>query len=109
MGKPSYTVSWGDLQRATAEYEVELRVVVRFEVRMTRAGRAEPYAECALLVRDGWEAGRELVRVRDGLPRSDTASPFGALLYLLHQAAQALESDPWLWPADRRREARGEE
>ncbi len=108
MAKPSYTVTWTDLQRCVAEYESDLRVVVVFAVHPTRGGRAEPYAECIIKARDGWDAGREICRVRDGLPRGDATAPWAALLYMLHSAVQAMESDPWSWPAERRSTARGD-
>ena len=110
MAKGDYALtSWADIQAWIADvvttYKVEAEVVIAFRPNRTDGA----YCEAVLYATDGLNPRRELVRTRQPFDLRKKSGHPGMVLYSLWQAINELDNNPWLWPYERRKQARGGE
>jgi len=90
------------------ELEMAYRIEILIELHSHHRHGRYSYWEIIFL-REGEGAARdELCRARQPLPTALSANPWNPLMFGLSSLMAELESNPWQWPSDRRKEARGE-
>lgn len=109
QGPASYTVTADDLQQVVSEHAAEWGATAYVVITLGMPSGPRAYAEVTL--REGLytPSGAELVRVRYPLDPKHAEKWPGALMYAVMDAYERLRNDPWRWPAERRRTARGGE
>jgi hypothetical protein len=102
------STSWQDISECVpawcAEYGVRLEATIVWQPNLSSGA----YVEVVLYSSMEVGRGAEVVRTRAPFPTRRGAGHAGAVLHAAFQAFQELETNPWLWPSDKRRAARGE-
>ena len=111
MSRNKYTpdISWEDVSTYVREHECSTgyRAVV-----LLLAGRGPggcSYVEVRLVQTDEPDTAPTSLVCRGEFPERAVARQMRCVLHVVAQAYEMLDRNPWLWTADRRRAARGDE
>lgn len=111
MGRPkpeATATTWQDLAECVGSWEAEYGVCAVVELSWRHNLSAGAFVEVVLYDARTVGRGVELVRMRGAFPARKMTGQAGAVLHVVFQAFQELDTNPWLWPADRRARVRGE-
>lgn len=104
----AYTVSVEDVALVVAEHAVEWNATAYYVITLGKPTGPAAYVDVTL--REGLyePAGKELYRIRYPLDPKHVEKWPGNLLHAVMSVYDHIRSNPWLWPASKRREASGD-